>query len=91
MDLGEIWRDLERDLTSSGHESVTLVRPGLIGGDRAEFRLGERIASVALEAFGPILPRRLRIDPAETIARVLLEAAIDGPPRVHVVGAAELT
>ncbi len=83
--------DLERDLTSIGYESVTLVRPGLIGGDRAEFRLGERIASVALDMFGPILPRRLRVDPAGNIARALLEAAIGGRPGVHVVGAAELT
>lgn len=82
--------DLERDLTSIGYDSVTLVRPGLIGGDRAEFRLGERIAMVALEALGPVLPRRLRIDPADNIARALLEAAIGGRPGVHVVGAAEL-
>ncbi len=83
--------DLERDLTSIGYESLTLVRPGLIGGDRAEFRLGERIASVALGVLGPILPRRLRVDPAGNIARALLEAAIGGRPGVHVVGAAELT
>lgn len=83
--------DLERDLTSIGYESLTLVRPGLIGGDRTEFRLGERIASVALGVLGPILPRRMRIDPAGNIARALLEAAIGGRPGVHVVGAAELT
>jgi uncharacterized protein YbjT (DUF2867 family) len=83
--------DLERDLTPIGYESLTLVRPGLIGGDRAEFRLGERIASVALGVLGPILPRRLRVDPAGNIARALLEAAIGGRPGVHVVGAAELT
>ena len=82
--------DLERDLTAIGYDSLTLVRPGLIGGDRAEFRLGERIASVALTALGPILPRRLRIDPAGNIARALLEAAIGGRPGVHVVGAADL-
>lgn len=83
--------DLERDLASIGYQSLTLVRPGLIGGDRAEFRLGERIASVALNVLGPILPRRLRIDPAGNIARALLEAAIGRRPGVHVVGAAELT
>lgn len=82
--------DLERDLTSIGFASLTFVRPGLIGGDRAEIRLGEWIASVLLEAIGPILPRRLRINPAANIARALLDAAIDGPPGVHVVDAADL-
>lgn len=82
--------ELERDLAGIGFESLTCVRPGLIGGARDEFRLGERIAGVALGALGPLVPRRWRINPAPRIAAALLSAAIDAPPGVHVVGSERL-
>lgn len=77
--------EVERDLTALGFASLTVVRPGLIGGQRPEFRLGERAASGALTLLGPLLPRRWRINPASTIARVMLEAAIDAPPGTHII------
>ncbi|MGH8817907.1 MAG: oxidoreductase [Achromobacter pestifer] len=77
--------EVERDLTALGFASLTVVRPGLIGGQRPEFRLGERAASGALTLLGPLLPRRWRINPASTIARVMLKAAIDAPPGTHII------
>ena len=63
----------------------------MIGGKRSEFRLGERIANVTLAALDSILPRNLRLNPAEKIAQVLLNAAVEGQPGIHIVSAAELT
>ncbi len=40
--------ELERDIGAVGFNALTIVRPGLIGGHRAEFRLAERVA-LALE------------------------------------------
>ncbi len=77
--------ETERDLAALGFASLTLVRPGLIGGQRDEFRAGERVALLALGAMGPVLPRRWRINPADRIARVLLDAAIGAAPGMHVV------
>lgn len=82
--------DLERDMISVGFGSLTFVRPGLIGGNRTELRLGERIASLSLEALGAILPRSLRVNPAANIARALLNAALEGRPGIHAVNPAEL-
>ncbi|WP_024891923.1 NAD(P)H-binding protein [Luteimonas huabeiensis] len=82
--------ELERDLAAIGFDSLTFVRPGLIGGARDEFRLGERVAGVVLGALGPLLPRRWRINPAPRIAAALLDAAIGAPPGVHVVGSERL-
>lgn len=83
--------ELERDLGELGFRSLTLVRPGLIGGQRDEVRLGERAASVGLNLLAPLLPRRWRINPAERIAQALLESAIDAVPGRHVVGSERLT
>ena len=82
--------EVEAAIKAIGFASLTIVRPGLIGGNRDEFRLGERIASVVLGALGPVLPRRYRISPAETIASALIDAAVAGAPGVHLVQAEQL-
>jgi uncharacterized protein YbjT (DUF2867 family) len=82
---------VEQDIRAVGFPSLTIVRPGLIGGQRAEFRAGERIASVVLGALAPLLPRRYRISPATAIANALIDAAMDGAPGIHVVEAERLS
>ncbi len=68
--------EVERDLAILGFASLTLVRPGLIGGQREEFRAGERAALRVLGVLGPLLPRAWRINPADRIAQVMLDAAL---------------
>jgi uncharacterized protein YbjT (DUF2867 family) len=82
--------ETERDLAAVGFRSLTLVRPGLIGGDRGEFRAGERVALGVLGVAGPLLPRRWRINPADRIAAAILEAALRAPTGVHVIGSQAL-
>lgn len=77
--------ELERDLRTLGYASLTLVRPGLIGGDRAESRPAERLAIAVTRGLEPVLPRRWRVVPAPRIAAHLLAAALDGRPGVHVL------
>lgn len=77
--------ELEQALGGVGFTSLTLVRPGLIGGERKESRPGERAAISAVRALGPLLPRRFRLNPAENIARSLLQAAVRAEPGIHVV------
>jgi uncharacterized protein YbjT (DUF2867 family) len=83
--------ELERDVTALGFASLTLVRPGLIGGERDKPRPAEKAASLLLGALHPVLPRSLRINPAATIARRMLEAALEARPGRHVVPSAKLT
>ena len=83
--------ELERDLATLGFSSLTFVRPGLIGGRREETRPMEQVASLALGLLNPILPRRLRINPAERIAHALVDAAVTACSGIHIVGSAELT
>ncbi len=81
---------LEQDLRGLGYPSLTLVRPGLIGGERSERRTGEHLASLVLGALGPVLPRAWRINPAERIAAAMVDAALEPRPGVHIVGSADL-
>ena len=77
--------DVEAALSGCGYPSLTVVRPGLLGGHRREFRLGERLGLITLRLLGPLLPRRYRISPADRVARVLLDAAISAQPGTHII------
>jgi hypothetical protein len=66
------------------------VRPGLIGGERQEQRLGERVSGVLLGLLGPVLPRRWRINPAPRIAHALIDAALQARPGVHIIPSEQL-
>lgn len=77
--------ELERDLCDLGFSSLTLVRPGVIGGHRDELRIGERLLVSFLRLAGRLLPRRWRLNPAANIARTLLEAALTPQEGVHIV------
>jgi len=77
--------EAEDAIRAVGFASLTIVRPGLIGGKREQFRLGERVAEVVLAILGPLVPRRYRTVPAERIAQALLNAALAAHPGRHVL------
>jgi len=76
---------LEQALRAMAFVSLTLVRPGLIGGRRQESRPAEGVGIRVSRLLEPLLPRRYRVVPAERVAHHLLEAAIAGAPGVHVL------
>ncbi|MET0328639.1 MAG: NAD(P)H-binding protein [Luteimonas sp.] len=82
--------ELEAALQAQVWPSLTLVRPGLIGGDRDESRRGERAAEVVLGTLAPVLPRRWRISPAPRIAAALVDHALAAHPGCRIVDAAAL-
>lgn len=82
--------EVEADLAALAFPSLTLVRPGLIGGDRAEWRAGERVATLALKCLSPVLPKAWRINPAAKIAEVLLDAALDDRTGTRIIDSREM-
>jgi len=77
--------ELEAALGECGFASLTVLRPGLLGGVRGQHRQGEGWALRVLGALEPVLPRRYRIVPAERVAHALVDAALDAVPGRHVV------
>lgn len=82
--------ELEQALAALEFASLTHVRPGLIGGERAQHRADEALAARVLGALAPVLPRAWRICPAERIADALVEATLAARPGVNVVPASAL-
>lgn len=77
--------ELERDLAAIGFDSLTFVRPGLLGGVRARRRPAEHFGMKLLGAMAPVLPRRYRVVAAEAVASALLEAALSPRPGLRVI------
>jgi uncharacterized protein YbjT (DUF2867 family) len=75
--------ELERDVQAIGFQSLTIVRPSIIGGQRAELRVGERVVLRLSQALGPILPEKFRISAAPNIAGALIDSVIAGLPGCH--------
>lgn len=82
--------EVEAAVEACGYPSLTIVRPGFIGGMRRESRPLEYAAVRFVGALGPLLPRRWRVNPAGNIARALLDAALLAQPGRHIVESADL-
>jgi uncharacterized protein YbjT (DUF2867 family) len=83
--------ETEEDLRSLGFESLVLLRPSLLLGERAESRPGERAAIVVTKALGPLLrPFSGRPIEARTVARAMLALARDAAGGTRVALSGEL-
>lgn len=77
--------EAEAALRSLDYPSLTLVRPSMIGGERARRRRLEHVAARLMRAVEPMVPRRYRVVRAERIAQCLLDAAFAAEPGVRAV------
>lgn len=82
--------ELEDAIARLDFASLTIARPGFLGGMRGEHRAMENGVGALLRLAAPILPARARISPASTVAALLVEAAIKGEPGRHLVTAADI-
>jgi uncharacterized protein YbjT (DUF2867 family) len=82
--------ELEDAIDRLGFPSLTIVRPGFLGGERSEHRPLERELGVLLRIAAPILPASTRISPAQTVAALLAEGALAGRPGRQVIRSNEI-
>ena len=80
--------ETEAAIAQLHYRSTQIFQPSLLLGQRAEFRLGERIAMLAAPVLSaPLIGRFRRYRPitAETVARAMVRIARDAPPGLHVL------
>lgn len=77
--------DMEAAVASLGFERVVIVRPSLLEGDRAERRLGEQIALVAMKLGNPLIPKKYRAISAVAVARAMISLSKEPVTGVRVV------
>ena len=81
---------LEQDLKQLGFGRLSFVRPGLITGDRQEFRLGESVGKLALKVLKPITPSKWQPNRAEDIAYVLLQQVLNLNQGINIIDASQI-
>jgi uncharacterized protein YbjT (DUF2867 family) len=80
--------EVESAVQELAFESVTIIRPSLLLGERTESRPGERIAEVLAKPLAPLLRGPLAKDrpvPAHDVARALLRLALEQGRGLRVV------
>lgn len=78
--------ELEDALRSLGFRSVTIVRPSILLGDRAETRFGEEVA----KRLGVFFPGKWRPVHARDVAAALVRSAKEGVPGLHIIESNEI-
>jgi uncharacterized protein YbjT (DUF2867 family) len=83
--------EVEQALQGVGFESLVILRPSLLLGERGESRPGEHAAIVLSKVLGPLLrPFSGRPIEARTVARAMRTLAHEAPGGVRVVPSGEL-
>jgi uncharacterized protein YbjT (DUF2867 family) len=67
--------EVEDAVKEVGLESVHIMRPSMLLGDRKEFRPGEKIGSPLMKAFSFLLPAKYKPTQAKDVAKAMLIAA----------------
>lgn len=73
--------EMERDVLAEKIPNTYILQPSLIGGDRSEKRIGERIGQILMSVFGFLIPKKYKMIHPETIAKamvVLSEKTVEG-------------
>ena len=82
--------EVEDAIGQCGFPSLTIVRPSMLGGERAQSRPLERLGMKAMRALAPLLPARYRVVSAEAVATALLECALRAKRGTTVVESEEI-
>jgi uncharacterized protein YbjT (DUF2867 family) len=67
--------EVEDAVKNVGIESVHIMRPSMLLGEREEFRFGEKIGSLLMKAFSFLLPAKYKPIEAKDVAKAMLAAS----------------
>jgi len=79
---------MERDVLAQNIPNTYILQPSIIGGNRQESRIGEKIGLVAFKIFQPLLIGKLKkykMIKAETIAQAMLNLANSSPSTIKII------
>jgi len=86
--------EMQQAIVALGYDSVVIVQPSLLIGDRAALgqppRTGEQWAQRLMRPLLGWVPARVRPIRAEDVARAMLRAALEATPGVRILGSGEM-
>ena len=85
--------EVERDLEAIGFNSLIILRPSMLMGERKEFRLGELIGKGAMTLFNPLMVgpmAKYRGIEGTTVAKAMVRPAKENLKGVHILEGSSL-
>jgi uncharacterized protein YbjT (DUF2867 family) len=85
--------EVERDLEAIGFNSLIILRPSMLMGERKEFRLGELIGKGAMTLFNPLMVgpmAKYRGIEGTTVAKAMVRLAKENLKGVHILEGSSL-
>ena len=76
--------EMERDVLGQEIKHTYILQPSLIGGNRNEKRMGERLAQVFMTYLGFLVPKKYKMISPETIAKAMQILAKKGDSEVRI-------
>lgn len=76
--------EVEEAVSKLPFESLHIIRPSLLLGNRMEYRRGERIAGFLMNIFKSLIPLKYRAIRAERVAKSMIYLVNRGKPGIHI-------
>lgn len=81
---------VETSLRAIGYQHLGIFRPSMLSGQRDEYRLGEHIGTMFMQALAFIIPQKYQVIEAEKVARAMLAYADNPAINVSVIQSDQL-
>jgi hypothetical protein len=81
---------VETSLRAIGYQHLGIFQPSILSGQRDEYRLGEHIGTMFMQALSFIIPQKYQVIEAEKVARAILAYADNPAINVSVIQSDQL-
>ena len=81
---------VETSLRAIGYQHLGIFQPSILSGQRDEYRLGEHIGTMFMQALSFIIPQKYQVIEAEKVARAMLAYADNPAINVSVIQSDQL-
>lgn len=81
---------IEEAVSRIGYESIFILRPSILLGQRTTFRLGEMIGKVLMTSFDFLIPKKYKAIHARQVARAMIATMNSNKTGLHVLESDEI-
>ena len=81
----QVQGDMEAAVRDLGFSRLTLIRPSMLSGPRADVRMGERVALALMQPLASLIPAKYRAIADVAVARAMIDAAKRAESGVEII------
>ncbi|MBF0225345.1 MAG: NAD(P)H-binding protein [Desulfobacterales bacterium] len=82
--------ELEQAISKVGYQKVTIFRPSLLMGKRADFRFGEELGKWLTQRFSFLLPKNIKPTPVDLLVNMIIQQTNTSHDGSRIIESAEM-